>query len=95
MSPNEPLFVLSNNKRVMRKDIIAIINSLTAKLRLNQTDYSGHSFKRGGAQSLKNAGVRDEIIQILGRLTSDAYKGYFEIKIAEIVGYATMMTSNK
>jgi hypothetical protein len=40
--------------------------------------YAGHSFRRGGATTMKLAGVSDSIIQQHGRWRSDAYRTYFD-----------------
>jgi hypothetical protein len=42
----------------------------------NYSDYNGHSFRKGGAQSLAEANVPSDTIQAMGRWTSDCYKLY-------------------
>ena len=42
----------------------------------DEFQFSGHSYRKGGATSLAEAGVAEWIIQLLGRWTSGAYKLY-------------------
>ena len=41
--------------------------------------YSGHSFRRGAATEARNAGVFDDLIQLLGRWKSKAFLLYIEV----------------
>lgn len=45
---------------------------------LDPADFAGHSFRRGGATALFNAGIPTETIQLQGRWRSDCYKIYLE-----------------
>jgi integrase len=38
--------------------------------------FSSHSFRRGGATLLANAGIPSNMIQLMGDWKSDAYKKY-------------------
>ncbi len=87
----DPLFMLSNGKIATRKDAIDVLNTLTTTMGLDSSKYSGHSFRRGGAQSLKNAGAEDWIIQILGRWSSDAYKEYYSLKPSQLANFLFKM----
>ena len=50
-----------------------------------QGHYSGHSFRRGAATSARESGVSDDMIQILGRWKSDAYKLYIDTNKSTIL----------
>lgn len=45
----------------------------------NYMDFAGHSPRRGGAQRAADLGMLEEDIQILGRWTSNAFKGYYKL----------------
>ena len=45
------------------------------------SDFTGHSFRRGGATWAFQAGVPGELIQICGDWASDAYKTYLEFSM--------------
>lgn len=45
--------------------------------------YTGHSWRRGAAQHAYEMGLPENMIQRLGRWTSDAFKGYFTVSITE------------
>ena len=45
----------------------------------------GHSFRQGGAQSLFDAGISVEDINIFGRWKSDAFRLYIQMSIDRIV----------
>ena len=44
-------------------------------------EFSGHSFRRGGATAFFAAGIASDIIQLIGDWKSDAYKLYCEVDI--------------
>ena len=59
----------------------ALGKCLTAlALRQDPTDYSGHSFRRGGTTALLLAGVPEATIAAHGRWKSLAYRGYFDVQ---------------
>ena len=43
--------------------------------------YTGHSIRRGAAQHAADNGMLHEDIQLLGRWSSDAFKGYFAASV--------------
>lgn len=56
--------------------VVGRLKGAIAKLGYKQADFSGHSFRRGGATALAAAGIEDHIIQRLGRWRSAAYQVY-------------------
>ena len=76
--PSAPLFVqsLTNHNALTRDIMITITRLLLRKLGLNDNEYHGHSFRKGGATSLAKAGIADSVIQLVGRWLSDCYKLY-------------------
>ncbi len=57
------------------------LKSLLTDLGLTPSQYSGHSFRRGGASWAFAAGLPGEFIQLMGDWHSSAYKMYLEIDI--------------
>ena len=49
-------------------------------LHQSPTDYSGHSFRRGGTTALQIAGVPESTIASHGRWKSLAYRAYFDVQ---------------
>jgi len=76
--PSSPLFVQSlNSHNALTRDImITVTRVLLRQLGLNDNEYHGHSFRKGGATSLAKAGIADSVIQLVGRWLSDCYKLY-------------------
>ena len=52
------------------------------------TTYSGHSFRRGAANSAVAAGISRENVKILGRWKSDAVNRYFTAQTANIIAFS-------
>lgn len=75
-SPSSLLFCLSSGKFFCFSVISALKNKI-AQLSLVKAKYSGHSFQKGAAHHAADHGILDEMIQRLGRWTSNAFKLYF------------------
>jgi hypothetical protein len=76
--PLAPLFRDITGKALSRAPFISLLKSRLASLNLDQSLYSGHSFRRGAATSAATVGYNDYEIQLLGRWRSDAYKLYID-----------------
>jgi integrase len=59
---------------------------------LTPDEYSGHSFRRGGASWAFQAGLPGEAIQTLGDWKSQAYLRYLEIDIQQKFQYMNKFT---
>ena len=79
-----PLFYL-DSKALTRTHMIYMTRTVLTQLGLNASLYHGHSFRRGGATSLSIAGISNDIIQLMGRWKSDAYKLYIDIPIDKLL----------
>ena len=53
-------------------------------------DYTGHSFRRGGASWAFQAGLPGELIQVYGDWASDAYKTYLEFSMDNRIDLAAL-----
>ena len=56
--------------------MIEVTRKLLKLLGYDDTQFHGHSFRKGGATSLAKAGVSDSVIQLVGRWASECYKLY-------------------
>ena len=70
-----PFFMYSNGSFLTR----ARIRDLLARSLPHVQNINTHSFRRGGASALSDAGVEGHVIQILGRWKSDAYIQYIQM----------------
>ena len=61
------------------------VKSVMEGLGLDPRHYGCHSLRVGGATELFAAGVRSEIIQLLGRWRSDTFKDYVRVPIGVLV----------
>lgn len=75
-SPSSPLFRLSSGA-FSRFSVVSALKKKIAGLGLVEAEYSGHSFRNGAAQHAADHAMLDEMIQRLGRWTSNAFKLYF------------------
>ena len=60
----------------------------------NASDFSGHSFRRGGATWAFQSGMPGELIQICGDWASDAYTRYLEFSTQNKLDLAALLTKN-
>ena len=77
--PGSPLFTLNGTQPVSRRTFLNLFLRKAMSV-LSPHVFSGHSFRRGGAQSLFDAGVPLDTIRDIGRWKSDIvmrrYYGY-------------------
>lgn len=78
--PNDPIFAETDDRtRAVTRDLLILeLREVLRKAGHNPNDYNGHSFRKGGAQSLAAAGVRDNVIKVAGRWTSECYQRYIK-----------------
>lgn len=82
-TPSTPLFI---KHPLIAEPVTAAaftqrIHTYAAMIGKDQTQYAGHSLRRGGATALYIAGVPEAIIQQHGRWKSLAVRGYLEASI--------------
>ena len=87
-----PLFVF-DDKPLTRSVWIAETRRLLAKARFDPSLYSGHSFRKGGAQSLFDAGVSRHIIQTLGRWKSNSFQLYIKLTVEAHAEFSRRMAA--
>ena len=72
----EPAFIWPNGVMMTKASFIRMLRKQLKVLNIDYAQYSGHSLRRGGAVSAKASGASEELIKVLGRWSSDAYKLY-------------------
>lgn len=92
---DKPVFSLRiSDQALTRHDLVTFMRS---KLRQSEQwaskahMFSGHSFRRGGATSLSQAGVPESMIRTLGRWTSDCVRLYVQSDHSSIASASRRM----
>ncbi len=73
---NRPLFMYSDGSIFTRHMCIELTKLLASRLGHDPAQYSGHSYRKGGATSLANAHVPDSVIKVMGRWESFSFALY-------------------
>jgi hypothetical protein len=93
-SPSDAVFLLVDNGKT-RPLTYGVFQSTLRRLLggivENPSDYSSHSFRRGGASWAFHSGVTSELIQLAGDWRSDAYKLYLQYSLEDKVGVCKKM----
>ena len=76
LNATDPVFCWPSGMLMTKQSFIRKLRFHLAELGIDYKQYSGHSLRRGAAQSAKAAGAGPELIKLLGRWNSDAYKFY-------------------
>ena len=66
---------------------------LLVKIGLDPNDWSGHSFRRGGASLLYRLGIDPLTIQACGDWSSDTFLRYLEVNIDRLWSAQAAMSS--
>ncbi len=93
----EPLFSFQYNdeKDVLTQYMFDMqLKKILSFCNLSSKDYSGHSFRRGGATHAFLSGLPTEFIKAQGDWKSDAYTKYISIPISTRVNFLKTFTSN-
>ena len=80
--PESPAFLWRSKGKMVPMThgvFVGEMKKLIGKIGLNPRDYSGHSFRRGGATVAFNLGVDHLLIKLQGDWVSDAYQRYEQI----------------
>ena len=90
------VFVQDGEVKWLTKDIfIGCFRGLASAAAVKHAkEFTGHSFRRGGATWAFQAGVPGELIQICGDWASDAYKQYLEFSMSNRISLAALFCRN-
>lgn len=80
---NAPLFRL-NSGSFSRQGVVAALKKKLVQAGIKETEFFGHSFRKGAAQYAADQGMLDENVQRLGRWTSNAFQFYFKTSPATL-----------
>lgn len=94
-SPTRPLFTFQGGQVLTRQLLISSLQSLLKSIGIDPHDYSGHSFRSGGATDCALSGLGDWEIKLAGRWTSDAYQLYVRAPTSLLTGFARRMLHNR
>ncbi len=89
--PSSPLFLMSDGHALTRDTAVAATRRLIECIGLTPGEYAGHSYRKGGAQSLIDAGTPIHLLKTMGRWESECYRLYLTMPIRSIVDAARVM----
>jgi hypothetical protein len=92
LTNQSPAWVRSDGRPADRAWMLELFRSWARGARLPWWEYSGISFRRGGAQTLAWLGVPDRTIQALGRWKSACFKRYVGMLSQELLGAGFRMS---
>jgi integrase len=87
-NPLSFLFQYPDGKVLTQQRFLLIIRPAFAQRGLDTSCISGHSFRKGAATGLLNAGNQDSIIKIQGRWKSNAYLRYAKPNSSTLINAA-------
>ncbi|XP_019639177.1 PREDICTED: uncharacterized protein LOC109481127 [Branchiostoma belcheri] len=73
--------------------LVAHLKTLLAAAGLPSGDYSGHSFRRGGATFAWHCGADPQLIKLLGDWSSDAFQSYLDSSFEQRRSFATLLAT--
>ena len=82
--PMDPLWMFAEGNVLIGRQLVQQMKDLLRLIGVDPTHYTGHSFRKGGAQSAHDAGLPYEVLQYLGRWHSDACKLYYGTPVQEV-----------
>ena len=71
-----PLFIFKDGSALSRPRLVQALREALRQVGVDDSHYSGHSFRIGAATTAAQAGVSDALIKTLGRWKSAAYATY-------------------
>ena len=71
-----PLFLFEDGSTLSRPRLVQALRQALHRAGVDDSGYSGHSFRVGAATTAAQAGLSDSLIQLLGRWKSSAYSLY-------------------
>ena len=80
-------FQLADSSPVTKAGLVTFVSHLLRLIGIDPSQYSGHSFRIGGATSAPLAGLSDYEIKLIGRWNSDCYRRYIRSPLNLFLGY--------
>ena len=94
--PGDPLFTFlrqGKGKVLTHGVFVQRLRELLRQVGLPAQDFSGHSFRRGGASFAFEAGVSPDLIKLQGDWRSEAYQRYITIPVSTQISAINKMAS--
>ena len=89
-----PLFIFSNGSVLTKTLFIKQVQLLLISCGISPNQYSGHSFRVGGATDAASSGLQDWELKVMGRWTSEAYHRYIRTPQSHLIGFTRRMLKN-
>ena len=84
--PKQPLFLGSDGNALSVSELVKFTQDLILSADIPNSDcFLGHSFRKGGATSLHEAGYPDSLIKQMGRWTSFAFATYVDTPMYKLL----------
>jgi integrase len=90
-----PLFVGNDGQALTASALVKFTQQLIVRAEIpNAHLFLGHSFRKGGATSLHEAGYPDSLIKIMGRWASFAFATYIDTPLHMIIEAGRSLSRN-
>lgn len=90
-----PLFQTNSGSALKASMVISYLRRALAALNLPISSFSGHSFRKGGVQTLVEMGASEADIKALGRWTSDCWKLYVTWPISRFTHLSSLFAAHR
>ena len=88
-----PLFRFQDGRFLTRQRLVGAVREALEAAGVDQSKYSGHSFRIGAATTAAARGMEDSIIKTLGRWRSLAYLEYVKIPRNQLASYSMTLAA--
>ena len=88
-----PLFKFSDGHYLTRQRLVDALRKALVQLGVDDSKYSGHSFRIGTATTAASKGFEDCIIKTLGRWCNLAYLDYVKLPRTRLADYSRLLVS--
>jgi hypothetical protein len=89
----QPLFVDDDGQALSTSSLVKFTQSLIVRANISNAHlFLGHSFRKGGATSLHEAGHPDSLIKLMGRWASFAFATYIDTPLRMLIEAGQSMT---
>ena len=86
-----PLFCMANGAYLTRNLFVREVRKALVAVGVDQSKYSGHSFRIGAATTATATGIADSTIKTLGHWESPAYQLYVRLSPEELTSISTTL----
>ena len=86
-----PLFLFEDGHPLTRERFVAKVREVLQQIGIDQSKYSGHSFRIGAATTAARTGIQDSLIKTLGRWENVAYQLYVRTPREQLVTVAATL----